>query len=134
MLLCLSKKRGLTIKNPLRFSDGQEIRFPDIKYTSLTCKNAAGYYIRPDMDWLDLFIGSDGTLCIFTRIRLKLLPCPAAFISGILFFNKEEESWSLVDSIKKSNIELIKPCSLEYFDGRSLVRLREIFEYIQCKA
>ncbi len=114
----VSLKRGSTIKKPLRLSGGQEIRFPDIKYTSPACKNAAGYYIKPGMDWLDLFIGSDGTLCMFTRIRLKLLPCPAAFVSGIIFFTNEEMCWSLVDSVKKSNIELINPCSLEYFDRR----------------
>jgi len=130
----VSLKRGLTIKNPLILSDGQEIHFPNIKYTSPRCKNAAGYHIRTDMDWLDLFIGSDGTLCIFTRIRLKLLPRPAAFISGILFFNKEEECWSLVDSIKKSDIKYIKPCSLEYFDIRSLRRLRNKFENIPLNA
>ena len=99
----VSLKRGSTIKKPLRLSGGQEIRFPDIKYTSPACKNAAGYYIKPGMDWLDLFIGSDGTLCIFTRIRLKLLPCPAAFVSGVIFFTNEEMCWSLVDSVKKSN-------------------------------
>jgi len=129
-----SLKRGLTIKSPLRLSDGKEIHFPNIKYTSPMCKNAAGYYIQPNMDWLDLFIGSDGTLGIFTRIRLKLLSCPAAFISGILFFNTEEECWILVDLIKKSNIESINPCSLEYFDERSLNRLRKEFENIPNKA
>lgn len=127
-------KRGLKISEPLKFSDGQKIKFPDIKYRSPCTKNAAGYYIAPNMDWLDLFIGSDGTLCVFTRIRLKLIPSPATFISGVLFFRSEEECWSLVDLIKKSNNNLIDPCSLEYFDQRSLNRLRSKFDNIPLKA
>ena len=127
-------KRGLSINDPLKFSNGQELFFPEITYTSPKCKNAAGYYVRPGMDWLDLFIGSDGTLGIFTRIRLKLLPRPASFISGILFFHNEEECWDLVDSIKKSDTAFISPCSLEYFDGRSLIRLRKKFKNIPLNA
>jgi D-lactate dehydrogenase (cytochrome) len=86
------------------------------------------------MDWLDLFIGSDGTLGIFTRIRLKLKLSPSSFISGILFFDKEEECWELVDSIKKSKQKFINPCSLEYFDRNSLNRLRKKFAHIPTAA
>ena len=50
------------------------------------------------------------------------------------FFNNEEECWRLVESIKRSETELIKPCSLEYFDGRSLDRLRKKFKNIPCKS
>jgi D-lactate dehydrogenase (cytochrome) len=123
-------KRGLTIDDPLEISNGQKILFPNISYKSPLCKNAAGYYVRPNMDWLDLFIGSDGTLGIFTRIRLKLKLSPSSFISGILFFDKEEECWDLVDSIKKSKKKFINPCSLEYFDRHSLNRLRKKFTHI----
>ena len=118
-------KRGLTVNNPLKISDGRELLFPEVTYKSPACKNAAGYYVRPKMDWLDLFIGSDGTLGIFTRIRLKLKVSPFSFISGVLFFDKEEECWNLVDLIKKSNNKFINPCSLEYFDRHSLNRLRK---------
>jgi D-lactate dehydrogenase (cytochrome) len=86
------------------------------------------------MDWLDLFIGSEGTLGIFTRIRLKLELKPSSFISGILFFQNDEECWGLVDSIKKSNQNFIKPCSLEYFDCHSLNRLRRKFANIPFNA
>ena len=123
-------KRGLTINNPLKISDGRELLFPEVTYKSPACKNAAGYYVRPKMDWLDLFIGSDGTLGIFTRIRLKLKVSPFSFISGVLFFDKEEECWNLVDLIKKSNNKFINPCSLEYFDRHSLNRLRKKFSNI----
>ena len=126
----ITLKRGFTIDNPLNTPDGRQLIFPDIAYKSPLCKNAAGYYIRPKMDWLDLLIGSEGTLGIFTRIRLKLEVRPSSFISGILFFQMEEECWDLVESIKKSNSKFIKPCSLEYFDRHSLNRLRKRFTNI----
>jgi len=130
----ITLKRGLTINNPLNISDGRQLFFPEITYKSPLCKNAAGYYVRPNMDWLDLFIGSDGTLGIFTRIRLKLEVSPSSFISGVLFFKKEVECWDLVESIKKSNSKFIKPCSLEYFDRHSLNRLRKKFTNIPLNA
>ena len=99
----ISLKRGLTIDNPLNTSDGRQLFFPEITYKSPLCKNAAGYYVRPNMDWLDLLIGSDGTLGLFTRVRLKLEVRPSSFISGILFFHMEEECWDFVDLIKKTN-------------------------------
>ncbi|MFQ5449917.1 MAG: FAD-binding oxidoreductase [Nitrospinaceae bacterium] len=116
--------RGNTINVPLALDDGTRIPFPKIRYTSPKCKNAAGYFVRPGMDWLDLFIGSDGTLGVFTRIRLKLLPCPADFISGILFFSEEEDCWRLVEKLRALRTSPLAPCSLEYFDRYSLQRLK----------
>lgn len=117
--------RGASISDPMVMDDGSEIIFPEIGYSSPRFKNAAGYYIQPGMDWLDLFIGSDGTLGLFTRIRLKLLPRPEAFVSGILFFDREESCWALVEKIRTTENENISPCSLEYFDSFSLKKLKQ---------
>jgi len=130
----ITLKRGLSIDNPINISNGQQLCFPEISYKSPLGKNAAGYYVRPNMDWLDLFIGSDGTLGIFTRVRLKLYVRPASFVSGILFFHTEEECWDFVDLIKKTNSKFINPCSLEYFDRHSLNRLRKKFGNIPLNA
>ena len=130
----ITLKRGLTIDNPIKISKGRQLCFPEISYKSPLGKNAAGYYVRPNMDWLDLFIGSDGTLGIFTRVRLKLDVRPASFISGILFFHTEEECWDFVDLIKKTNSKFINPCSLEYFDRHSLNRLRKNFVNVPVNA
>jgi len=125
-------KRGHKITEPLVLEDGSEIEFPEIKYISPNCKNTAGYYIQPGMDWLDLFIGSDGTLGIFVYICLKLLPRPDDFISGILFFEKENFCWELIPKIKSTNY--LSPCSLEYFDRFSLELLREKYPNIPVQA
>ena len=125
-------KRGHKISEPLCMDDGSEIRFPEITYISPKFKNTAGYYVQPEMDWLDLFIGSDGTLGIFTRICLKLLPQPASFLSGVLFFGEEKLCWDLSCAIKSQTS--ISPCSLEYFDRFSLEILRENYPNIPLKA
>jgi D-lactate dehydrogenase (cytochrome) len=125
-------KRGHKISDPLHMDDGSEIRFPQIKYTSPNCKNAAGYFVQPGMDWLDLFIGSDGTLAIFVDICLKLLPRPDTFLSGVLFFEKEKFCWELTSKIKST--ALVSPCSLEYFDRFSLELLREKYPNIPLQA
>lgn len=120
-------KRGQKINEPLTFDDGSRIPFPDVNYISPACKNAAGYFVRPGMDWLDLFIGSEGTLAIFTEVKLNLLPAPADFLSGILFFNEEESCWRLVEKLRNHKQNEISPCSLEYFDHCSLEKLRAQF-------
>jgi len=49
-------------------------------------KNTAGYLLRPGMDWVDLFIGSEGTLGVIVEATLRLLPAPKAVLAGLLFF------------------------------------------------
>ncbi|QPJ63348.1 MAG: FAD-binding oxidoreductase [Candidatus Nitronauta litoralis] len=127
---CAKVSRGQKISSDLDFNDGSKIRFPDINYTSPQCKNAAGFYVQPDMDWLDLFVGSDGTLCLFTKITLKTIPSPADFLSGILFLEDEEQCWNLVKEIRESKVQEISPCALEYFDSNSLKRLKPEFSNI----
>ena len=117
--------RGNSISEPMVLDDGTEITFPKINYSSPRFKNAAGYFVQPGMDWLDLFIGSDGTLGLFTRIRLKLLPRPEEFVSGILFFDREESCWALVEKLRSLENDNISPCSMEYFDNFSLEKLKK---------
>ena len=47
------------------------IKIPDIKMPHV--KNASGYFLKEGMDAIDLFIGSEGTLGIVTRIKLRLV-------------------------------------------------------------
>lgn len=125
-------ERGQKVSEPLIMEDGSKITFPDITYKSPDCKNTAGYYVRPEMDWLDLFIGSDGTLGIFVKACLKLFSKPATFLSGVLFFDKEKYCWGLTKEIKSS--AFVSPCSLEYFDRFSLEMLREKYPNIPMQA
>jgi D-lactate dehydrogenase (cytochrome) len=54
-----------------------------------TRKHAAGYFIEPGMDLIDLFIGSEGTLGVIVEAEVSLLPRPKGILSGIVFFSSE---------------------------------------------
>jgi FAD/FMN-containing dehydrogenase len=50
-----------------------------------TTKHTAGYPLRPGMDWVDLFVGSEGTLGVIVEAEVQLLPAPrTAGRSGLL--------------------------------------------------
>ena len=97
-------------------------QIPGLDNTSI--KNTAGYFIRPRMDLIDLFIGSEGTLGIITEIELSLLKKKETDFAAIAFFASEEEAVEFVIKVRPWPGEPA-PTSLEYFDNRSLDLLRD---------
>jgi len=89
-------------------------------------KNTAGYLLRPGMDWIDLFAGSEGTLGVVTEARLRLLPAPANLLAGVIFFASDAAALDAVDEWRTSTPSRM----LEYFDGPSLTLLRARFPEI----
>ncbi|ABR46989.1 D-lactate dehydrogenase (cytochrome) [Alkaliphilus metalliredigens QYMF] len=85
-------------------------------------KNASGYYIEKDMDAIDLFIGSDGTLGVITDIEIKLLPLPQIMWGVSCFFEKEKDAIEFVIALRE---RLDDVASMEFFDGDSLELLRK---------
>ncbi len=69
-----------------------------------TRKHAAGYYVAPEMDALDLFIGSEGTLGVVTEAEVALLPKPEGLLSGIVFFDNEENLLALVSEARSISL------------------------------
>ena len=100
-------------------------------------KNVSGYYNAEPLDAIDLFIGSEGTLGVVTEIELRLLPKPAGFFSGIVFFPKHDDLMAFVEEAKKISFATRKDENsenvsldatlIEYFDERALVFIREKF-------
>ncbi len=85
-----------------------------------TTKHSAGYWLKPGMDYLDLFIGSEGTLGVVTEAEVRLLPNVAHLLTGVVFFASEAgalaavEAWRGVDRLRM----------LEYLDAGSIELLR----------
>ena len=84
-------------------------------------KNAAGYYIEDDMDAIDLFIGSGGTLGIITEIELELLTKPKV-IWGVNCCFEEEKC--AIDFVQAARTKMKNIAALEFYDGSSLEVLR----------
>jgi FAD/FMN-containing dehydrogenase len=86
-------------------------------------KHSAGYALAPGMDWMDLFIGSEGTLGIVLEAQVNLLPAPAALLAAIVFLPGDGAAVQAVDAWR--GVPGLR--MLEYFDGPSLRLLRQRF-------
>ena len=91
-------------------------------YAMPHAKNASGYYIAPDVDAIDVVIGSDGTLGIITELELRLMPAPACTWGVSCFFTHEVQALDAVCALRGA---LADAAALEYFDGDALAILRE---------
>jgi FAD/FMN-containing dehydrogenase len=94
-----------------------------------TTKHTAGYPLRPGMDWVDLFIGSEGTLGVIVEAEVGLLPAPKEFVAGVVFFPSDEAAIAAVEAWRPVGSRM-----LEYMDGRSLDLLRGRFKDIPQEA
>jgi D-lactate dehydrogenase (cytochrome) len=114
-------------------------------------KHASGYYVSPQMDAIDLFIGSEGTLGVIVEIEVRLVPKPEGLLSGIVFFKSDEELLAFVreardrslanrvssptvgvssPTVREGNSARLDARALEYFDNESLRFLRQKYETI----
>ncbi len=94
----------------------------------LTIKNVVGY------DLTRLFVGSEGTLGIVTKIILKLLPKPAAKKTMLIQFGSIDGAAEAVSTIIKGKII---PTTLEFLDATTLNCIRDNIDFeisTQCKA
>jgi FAD/FMN-containing dehydrogenase len=91
-----------------------------------TTKNAAGYYLQPDLAWVDLLSGSEGTLAIVTDVELQLLPEPAAILSGVVFFPSDDSAMDAVDAWRP----LPELRLLEFLDKPALRMLQPVYPEI----
>ncbi len=94
---------------------GSQILVPPLPYTSPGIKNASGYYNSPDMEAVDLFIGSEGTLAAITGIGIFLHP-KVRIVSGLSFFGCDKGAFDFADFLRNEN----SVAAIEFFDGGSL--------------
>lgn len=117
-------ERGVHKASGLSFQLGSiEGQLPNIEYPDV--KNAAGYFVRPNMDLVDLFIGAEGTLGVVTEITLKLLPETEAINGLTAFFASEDEALGFVRFLRTPT-QGGAPTAIELFDCRALELLRRM--------
>jgi FAD/FMN-containing dehydrogenase len=110
---------------------GDRVDFP-VRAVSVpnVTKNAAGYFLQPDLEWLDLLAGSEGTLAVITEAELRLIPEPAAILSGVVFFRNDADAFDAVDAWRGiGELRL-----LEFLDEAALNLLRGSYPEIPAGA
>ena len=131
------------IRIPLPSARVIEAQLPSYRMP-LVRKHAAGYFVAPGMDVLDLFIGSEGTLGVVVEVEVKLLPKPEGLLSGVVFFKTRENVLAFVKEARERSLTSrdgreprgpsIDARALEYFDEGSLGFLRTKYDTIPAEA
>ena len=98
---------------------GRQLRTEPLRYRTPPLKNAAGYYFRQDMDALDLFIGSEGTLGIFAELEVSLVRRPK-LVSGLSFLPDRPRAFAFASFLRSQG----GVTAIEYFDTTALELLR----------
>ncbi|MDD4293919.1 MAG: FAD-binding oxidoreductase [Candidatus Omnitrophica bacterium] len=130
----LNLKRGSIFADGYKFcfeSNGKKFEFDMPDYNMPDCKSQAGYYTKADMDIIDLFIGSEGTLGIILSVTLQLQKKPWSVFDGLAFFVSEHDAFNFVSSVRTARLrEGFNPTSLEFLDKNSLDFVKEDFSFI----
>ncbi len=91
------------IRIPLSSGRSIEAHLPSYQMPK-TRKHASGYYVAPEMDLLDLFIGSEGTLGVVVEVEVALLSKPEALLSGVVFFSLEDDLLAFVSAARSHSL------------------------------
>ncbi len=105
--------------------------WPRIEWTEPRVKTAAGYF--PTSNLLDLIIGSEGTLGVITRAKLKLIPQPGEILGLMVFFRAADDCVSFVETVRRgagrrgvsAEPGALSPMAVEFFDHRALAMATE---------
>jgi glycolate oxidase len=106
--------RGLKYGVTRNYVMGLEVVLPDgeVAWMGNKCvKDVAGYSLK------DLFVGSEGTLGIITKVLLRLIPKPAAKKTMVATFNQMDHAAEAVSAIIAAQII---PCTLEFLDRTTI--------------
>ncbi len=122
----LALQRGTTYAHGLDFTlfaeSGRDYRGKLPSYGLPKVKHAAGLYASPDMDMIDLFIGSEGILGVISEIEIRLLPRPEDVCGVTAFLPSEDAALQLVDRVRQSPLVAY---AIEYFSEQALDLLRD---------
>src|SRR5689334_5718198 len=106
--------RGLKYGVTRNYVMGLEVVLPNGEIASLgnkCVKDVAGYSLK------DVFIGSEGTLGVITKVLLRLIPKPAAKKTMVATFGQMDHAAEAVSAIIAAQII---PCTLEFLDRTTI--------------
>src|SRR4026207_995891 len=106
--------RGLKYGITRNYVMGLEVVLPngEVLWTGNKCvKDVAGYSLR------DLFIGSEGTLGVITKVLLRLIPKPPSKKTMVATFDQMDKAAQTVSDIIAAQII---PCTLEFLDRMTI--------------
>ncbi len=106
--------RGLKYGVTRNYVMGLEVVLPngEVMWLGNKCvKDVAGYSLK------DLFIGSEGTLGVITKVLLRLIPKPAAKKTMVATFAQMDQAAESVSAIIAAQII---PCTLEFLDRTTI--------------
>ncbi|MHA1934075.1 MAG: FAD-binding oxidoreductase [Candidatus Thorarchaeota archaeon] len=105
-------------------SDESKIEITVPTYKMPDTKNAAGLFAKPDMDLIDLFIGSEGILGVITEVELGLIKMPENIMTAMSFFLTEDDAVGFVNDVRAPDTA-VEMNFLEYFGPNALQMIRE---------
>jgi glycolate oxidase len=106
--------RGLKYGVTRNYVMGMEIVLPqgEVMWLGNKCvKDVAGYSLK------DLFIGSEGTLGVITKVLLRLIPKPQTKKTMVATFARMDQAADTVSAIIAAQII---PCTLEFLDRMTI--------------
>ena len=115
------------------------VRVPTYRMPSVP-KLSAGYFAAPDMDLIDLFIGSEGTLGVITEVTLRVQPVRPAMCLAFVPFADRGAALTFVRRLREDAITTwqtkdtsgLDVAAIEHMDARCLELLREDGADRQC--
>ena len=106
--------RGLKYGVTRNYVMGMEVVLPtgEVMWLGNKCvKDVAGYSLK------DIFIGSEGTLGVITRVLLRLIPKPRSKKTMVATFARVDQAAASVSAIIADRII---PCTLEFLDRTTI--------------
>ncbi len=111
------------------------LKLPSYQTPQLKC--SSGYFVRENMDLIDLFIGQEGTLGIILEAQIQIIKKEKEIFGGLIFFKEENKLFEFVERMRAVSLltrlnasKEIDALCLEFFDENSLNILKEKFPQI----
>ncbi len=105
-------------------SDGEEVEVTVPSYKMPDTKNAAGLYAKPDMDLIDLFVGSEGILGVITEVELGLITLDDDIMTVMAFFPSIDDAVNFTYDVRAPDSP-IKMDFMEYFGTNAIEMIKE---------